>query len=97
MKLEHYQLNDISNLLCIPKTTLRDRFKVIGIEPSVKKRFGRVTKHYYSKRQVDTIKRYYEIYGHKIQPKPPIDLIKGYEIIDSVCFITVESKINFMK
>jgi len=97
MKLELFQLSDISNILAIPKTTLRHRFEMLSIQPIEKNRIGRITKHYYSKGQVDRIKRYFDIYGHKIQPKPPIDLIKGYEIIDGVCTIVINSKINFMK
>jgi hypothetical protein len=95
MKTEYYQLHDISNILGVPKTTIRDRFTMMEIQPFVKNRIGRITKHYYSKTQLETIKYYFEVNGHKKQPKPPTEIIKGYEIADGVCYIIAESKMNF--
>ena len=94
MKTTKYQLSDISNILAIPKTTVRDRLRIMKIKPFEVNRLGRVTKHYYSDRQLQALKLWFAVNGHKKQPKP-IEKPKQWFDIETNCMV-VESKINYL-
>ena len=92
MKSEMFSLNDISNILNIPPTTIRDRIRIMKIKPVEIVRCHNTKRHYYSKVQLDCIKNWFALNGHKKQPKPIRQLEQWY-CLKSQCII-IESKIN---
>ena len=94
MKSDTFTLKDMSNILVIPATTLRDRIRIMKIKP-VEVRWHHKTKRFhYSKIQLDAIKNWFELNGHKKQPKPIKQPEQWYDI-NRRCMI-VESKMNYL-
>jgi hypothetical protein len=92
MKSETFTLRDISNILVIPPTTIRDRIRIMKIKPVEVRKHHNTKRYHYSKIQLDAIKSWFEINGHKKQPKP-IRWLDSWYCLKSQCII-VESKIN---
>ena len=94
MKSETFTLKDISNMLVIPPTTIRDRIRIMKIKPVEVRQHHNTKRFHYSKVQLDCIKNWFELNGHKKQPKP-IKLPEQWYDINSGCMIC-ESKLNFI-
>ena len=92
MKSETFTLRDISNILVIPPTTIRDRISIMKIKPVEVRNHHNTKRYHYSKIQLDAIKSWFEINGHKKQPKP-IRKLDSWYCLKSKCII-LESKIN---
>jgi hypothetical protein len=92
MKSETFTLRDISNILVIPPTTIRDRIRIMKIKPVEVRQHHNTKRYHYSKIQLDAIKSRFEINGHKKQPKP-IRKLDSWYCLKSQCMI-LESKIN---
>ena len=98
MKSETFNINDLKNILVVPRPTIVSRINKFGFRPIELRKHRNRTRYYYSKEQLEKLKEYFTSDMYIPEPLKYEDLLVGYEIDeDKNCIITMHSKMNFNK